>query len=217
MNALKVKSRGNFASVIAGSVCLASSSSFAQTVPGSFAQLQQALGETAVAKPRQGLILDRIAEDTLALQTVAPQIRSADRVEFARSLNYNAWLVDQAANEDEAEAADILADVADDLEVKRLAVSTSGTAAAFTGRVHVRVVTLRNGLPAPGYIVTLNPIRWVSREPMYRLPTLSPAAGDVPPGRYEIAAIRQDSVQAKGVFRVGLAAEDEVSIELPVP
>jgi len=196
---------------------LSASPSAAQGVEASFANLQEKLGQAAAAKPTQEQLLSRISQDAFALQMVLPQIRPADEPEYARSIEHDARLLEQARTAAEPEAAAILADVADDLEVKRLASSGMGAGSAFPGRIKVRVKTLRNGQAAPGYRITLNPVRWRNQEPMYRLPSLSPASGDVPPGKYEVAALQDNVVKAREVFRVGLAAEDEVTIELSVP
>lgn len=202
----------------AGVAVTISSAAAAQTVAASFERLQHSIGEAASSNPSQEHLLIRIAEDTVALQVAAPTIKDEDRAEFARSMDYNAQLLEQAAIASEQDSAAILADVADDLEVKRMAGSGMGVASAFPGRVKVHVVTIRNGQSAPGYVITLNPVRWGDKEPMYRLSSLTPAAaGEVPPGRYEVSAILQNSIQARAVFRVGLAAEDEMRLELPVP
>lgn len=189
----------------------------AQTAEGSFSVLQEKLGLAAAAKPAHEQLLARISQDAFALQIVLPRIRPTDEPEFARSISYNAALLDRARYAPDTEATAILADVADDLEVKRLAASGMGASSTFPGRIRVRVHTIRNGQPVAGYRITLNPVRWRSQEPMYRLPNLSPASGEVPPGRYEVAAIQANVVKAREIFRIGLAAEDEVTIELPVP
>src|SRR4029450_10721053 len=147
-----------------------------------------------------------------ALQNSVP----GDAPEFARSMRYNAQLLGLATSAPDAEAAVILADVADDLEVKRGAASGMAAGSGFPGRGRGRGGDKRNGEEVTGYKITLSPVRWRNGEPMYRLDNLSPAAGEVPPGRYEVAAILNDQVKAKEIFRIGLAANNVSNLELPV-
>jgi hypothetical protein len=205
---------------VAFATCLAAaapSAAAAQQVEASFGTLQEKLGDAAAAKPAQEQILSRISQDAFALQVAAPKIAAADAPDFARSMSYNATLLGLASKSSDSEAAAIFADVADDLEVKRAAASGMAASSTFPGRVKVRIATLRNGSAVTGYTITLSPVRWQSAEPMFRLPSLSPSGGEVPPGRYEVAAVLNDQVKVKQIHRIGLAAEDLVNIQLPVP
>jgi hypothetical protein len=189
----------------------------AQSLDDSFTRLQQGLGRLTAAHPEQGRALAGIGRDAVALQAVSGRIRDSDAADFARSIGYDAELLARAVEAGNPEAASIIGDVALDLRVKRSAGSGMGAGSAFPGRVSVRVVTLRMGKSAPGYVIGLNPVGWSGREPMFRLPKLSPASGSVPPGRYEVSARAGGSTVARDIVRIGLAAEDDVAIELPVP
>jgi len=189
----------------------------AQDIESSITHLQENLGKAAAAKPSQAALTSRINQDVFALQVVAPQMRAADAADYARSMEHNSWLLDRARTASDAEAAAILADVAADLDVKRQASSGMGASSSFTGKIKVHVRTLRNGQPAPGYRITLSPVRWALAEPMFRLPQLTPhASGNVPPGRYLISAIEGNAIKASETFGLGLGAEDEMTIDLPV-
>lgn len=189
----------------------------AESIEGSIAHLQQELGEAAAAKPQQAALAARINQDVFALQVVAPQMQAEDAPDYVRSMEHNASLLDRARTASDAEAASILGDVAADLEVKRQASSGLGASSSFAGRIRVHVRTLKNGQPAPGYRITMSPVRWAMAEPMFRLPQLTPgASGDVPPGRYLVSAIEGNAVRASEVFGLGLSAEDEMTIDLPV-
>jgi hypothetical protein len=205
------------AALIGATLMLVPQPAKAQSVAASFTQFQARLGEAAAAKPSQEQLLSRISQDAFALQIASPKIKTTDAPDFARSLSYNAELLAEASRASDEDAAAILVDVSDDLEVKRSAAASMGISSSFPGRVRVRVSTLRNGQAVAGYVVTLNTVRWQAGQPMYRLPNLSPAAGEVTPGRYLVSAILNGLVMASDVFRVGLSAEDETKIELPVP
>jgi hypothetical protein len=188
----------------------------AQTAATSFGRLQQAVGDAMTAlpdDPRVGAIYD----SALAIQMASPKLIAADEPDFARSLNHDAELLERAgAASGEARDA-LLAAVADDLNIKRSAGAGMGAGSTFPGRVALRVVTWRNGKAVNGYVVTLSPMMWAAADPMFRLPTLSPASGNVPPGRYRISAATGGKVVASEVVRIGLDADDVTNIELPVP
>jgi len=202
---------------ISSIVWLAPVSVDAQTLAASFTRIQQGLDQAAVAKPAQEPVLTKIAQDAFALQVASARISPADAPEYARSLLFNAYLIEVAKNSTDEQAAPILADVSEDLHTKRQAAAAMGAASTFPGRVRVRVSTIHNGRPLGGYVVTLSPKRWTGPDPMYRLPALSPASGEVAPGRYVVSALRDNAVQASDTFQIGLAAEDEIEIQLPVP
>lgn len=189
----------------------------AQSLPESFTRLQSAIGSVAQTQPEQEATVSTIAVDAVALQAASSKIPAADRAEFARSLAYQSALLEQATSAPDAEANAILRDVSADLAVKRLAGTQMAAGSSFPGRVRIRVETLRSGQAVTGYVIALNPVRWRQAEPMYRLSTLSPASGAVPPGRYEVSARLNNAVVARDVIGIGLAAEDQMRIQLAVP
>lgn len=189
----------------------------AQSLPASFTRLQAAIGNVAQARPDEESTVSAIAVDAVALQAASSKIPVADREEFARSINYQTVLLERAMSAPEPEAAAILRDVSADFTLKRTAAAGMGAGSAFPGRVRIRVETLRSGQGVTGYVIALNPVRWRQAVPMYRLPSLSPAAGAVPPGRYQVSASINNAVVASDVIGIGLAAENEVRIQLAVP
>lgn len=198
-------------------LCLSAPAS-AQSVAEAFGAMQDSIGRARAAMPEDARVR-RIFAQVVYLQGLSPRLRPEDAPDFARSLRHDAALLDEAVAATEAERAEILADVEADLEVKQSAGAGLGAGTAFPGRVAVTVVTRRRGslADAPGYVITMNPVRWRGREPMFRLPRLSPATARVPPGRYEVVAFDGNSRVAGDILRIGLDAEDDVTVELPVP
>ena len=165
--------------------------------------------------PVEERLLFELSGDVERLYRFSQTIAQVDVADYSRSLSYDAELLESAAEIPDRSA--IIQDVADDIHIKQPTLMRDLSIPIVTGRVVVRVVTKRGTVPVPGYVVTLNPVRWRGRDPMFRLPELSPSVGSVPPGRYEIAARREGSIVAKDVVRVGLASEKYVKIDLPVP
>lgn len=188
----------------------------AQDAALSFGRLQDAIGKAIVELPEDKRI-DKIFEDAVALQAASSRLSPDEVGDYVQSLDHDAQLLQAALDASEPERDAILADVAEDLEIKRSAGNGMGAGSSFPGRISIRVTTRRGVDAVPGYVIGLNPMRWRGQQPMFRLPLLSPASGSVPPGRYEVIALRDGQTVARDIVRIGLAAEDTMEIDLPVP
>ena len=199
---------------------LLASAAAAQPSPelvASFTALQTELGEVTSSTQQQDQLLQEIASNAIAVQSVAFRIEPDGRAAFARSISYNATLLTEAQRASPAQATLILGEVADDLRIKRASAASMGASTSFPGRVTVMVTTVRGANAVNGYEITLNPVLWRGQEPMYRLTSLSPATGTVPPGRYEVSALKNGAVANRNIYRIGLDADDVIKIQLPVP
>lgn len=188
----------------------------AQDAARSFGRLQDAIGKSMAELPEDERIT-KIFEDAVALQAASSRLSPDDIGDYVRSLDHDTQLLEAALDSSGPERDAILADVAEDLEIKRSAGNGMGAGSSFPGRVSIRVTTRRGVDAVPGYVIGLNPMRWRGQQPMFRLPILSPASGSVPPGRYEVIALRDGRPVARDIVRIGLAAEDTMEIDLPVP
>jgi|GEM_PF-6634934 len=191
--------------------------SAAPTIEAQFIRIGEAVGAVAVKIQAQDPNLDALQQDLVALQENSDKIDPNDAEDYALSLGHDAALLEQASSASDALRASIIADVASDIAIKRNAGTGLGAGTSFSGRVAIRVVTKRGTLFVPGFVITLNPVRWSGQEPMYRLAHFSPADGAVPPGRYEVIASRDGVAVARDVLPVGLSGDDRIDIELAVP
>jgi hypothetical protein len=188
----------------------------AQTAPEAFAKLQDALGKAMDALPDDPQI-ESMFEKAVAIQIASQRLTATDEPDYARSLDHDAELLEEAIAATGTEREAILTDVLADLNIKQNAGAGMGAGSSFPGRVTVRVTTRRGTSSIPGYVIKLNPIRWRESDPMFRLPVLSPASGNVPPGRYEVSAMLNGQTVTSDVFRIGLASENDMRIDLSVP
>ncbi|WP_380780411.1 hypothetical protein [Sphingomonas sp. R86520] len=198
-------------------LCIVAVPARAQSLEPSFDKLGEAIGQVIATLPEDDESLNAVQIDTSALREAASRITPADVPAYGRALDYDAELLETAARAPARERAAIVADVAQDLSIKRQAGAGMGSGTTFKGRIAVRVVTRRGTIAVPGYVIALNPVRWSGATPMYRLPRLSPADALVPPGRYEVLALLAGACVARDVVPIGLFGDDRVDIDLPVP
>lgn len=182
------------------------------------ANLQEALLEVRLAAPeRRGEIRTLLREVTRLRSAAMDRMQADQDADYARTVQFNADLLEDAVGAPSAVRDEILTDVAADLQLKAAAAASPGIGSRFNGRVAIRVTTRRGAAAVNGYTIALNPVRYRGAEPFFRLAGFSPAEGAVPPGRYEVLAILSGSVRARDVIPIGLNAEDRVEIDLAVP
>lgn len=189
----------------------------AQELAEAFGEIGEAVGELMVEMPEDDRSLDAMQRDLMTLRMSSEQIAPEAEQDYALALSHNAQLLEAATQAEGLERAALIADVEHDIAIKRFATIGMNAGTGFNGRISVRVVTMRGTASVPGYVIELNPVRWTGTDPMYRLASLSPSMGQVPPGRYEVIA-KQGGVQvARDVMLIGVSGENTVELQLPVP
>jgi len=138
---------------------------------------------------------------------------------YALVLEHHADLLRQAASlTNPVEAIAIISDVSADLDLKIASSASLGAGPAFRGVIEVTVRTKRDCKEIGGYLIRANPIRWKDSDPRFSFPVLSsPSTHQIPPGIYEVVAIRSGQMPARRTADIGLAGEDKVSVDIPVP
>lgn len=197
----------------------------AQTLDQAFFTLQTALGGLdektgkATMSASDEAIISNLKEKVNAIQLQAGDLNNEEKKLYARSLIHDARLVTEASASNQAsDAKKILADVQADLDLKSAARAGMGMASRFNGSVSISVNTIRDNKQVSGYVVALNPLRYKGSTPFIRFPrTSSPVAGVAPPGRYEMIALLDGHAVRSEVVDIGLAAQDSVTIDFPVP
>ncbi len=208
---------GLVACIAACAALTSPSKSVAQDLDEAFGEVGEAVGDLIVEMPEDDRSLDAVQRDLASLRMSSVRIAPEAAEDYAKAMSHNAALLEAAAQAQGFERAALIADVEKDIAIKRFASNGMNAGGTFNGRISVRIVTMRGTAPAPGYVIELNPMRWTGIAPMYRLASLSPSAGRVPPGRYEVIASQGGERVARGIFLIGVSGDDTVELELPVP
>jgi hypothetical protein len=136
---------------------------------------------------------------------------------YAQVLQHHVRLLTDAGEvTDVKQAIAIVSDVSADLNLKIASSASLGIGPAFRGVIEVTVLTKQDDTQVSGYLVHANPIRWKNSNPMFSFPGLSsPTTHSIPPGIYEIVALRGDKA-VRRTADVGLSGQDKVTIDVPV-
>jgi hypothetical protein len=196
----------------------------AQDANGAFAQLQKVveqLSDLARTQPstfETSKIVDlkqKIDRLHIEMGAASPGPAAA----YVRVLWYQADLLAQAAaTSSTTEARSIIDDVSADLNAKLTSSSAAGTEPSRRGMINVTVRTKRGDTEVMGYLINCSPLRYRDAEPMFSFPTLSsPTTHELPPGKFELAAVQNGLVVSRRIVDIFLAGQDPVLIDIPVP
>jgi hypothetical protein len=153
------------------------------------------------------------------LQDITKDADAQNLALYAAVLKHHSDLLVQASlTPDPGQAAAIVSDISADLDLKIASSASLGVGPAFRGVIEVTVHTKRDGTEISGYMIHSNPIRWKDSDPMFSFPQLSsPSTYKIPPGIYEVVATRAGQTPLRRTVNIGLAGEDKVPVEIPVP
>ena len=163
-------------------------------------------------------LLERIQGSLSALRVASVDIRPEEQDLYSQSIRHNADLVTMAArNEDAGEAQLILASVEQDLRRKLLSRRTTTDGPRLVGWISVTVRTRRRGREIDGFLIRLNPVRWMASSYFRSLDTeTSPAQGTAPPGIYDVIVLRNGIEVARDRGRdIGIGGATDIDVQVP--
>jgi hypothetical protein len=197
---------------------------FAQSPNVVFFQLQTSLSElTNRARiANSGITPAQLSDLQNKIDQLQDRVSGANPTglsEYVKTLSYQSRLLSTAAQMGNAEdARAIIADVSADLDAKLASSASLGVGPSFRGVIDVTVHTKRAGTEASGYLIQCNPLRYRDSDPMFSFPNLSsPTTHKLPPGRYEVVAVQNNTIAARRVADIGLSGQDRVDLDVPVP